>query len=305
MPETTDLTRSLGPQFQIAPIYLGEALSQTGLLTFYNASSINGTSFQAGNASAAVAYILPTAGPSSNGQILSGTTAGVLSWSTVVPTDASFVTIAASSGLSAERVLTGTSNQIVVTDNGANSTVVLSTPQNIHTGASPTFVGMTLSAALAMGTAKITGMGNGTAATDAAAFGQIKVIQTQVFTSVSESTTTTSSAYQNTSTTVSITPTSASNRILLLANGVVTINNSATSALVTLFRSTTNLATDEMARFSNSAGTGRCGATMAWVDSPATTSATTYTVKLRSADNTNTVGWAGGGATSLIAMEIV
>jgi hypothetical protein len=46
-----------------------------------------------------------------------------------------FVTIGNTAGLSAERALTGTSNQIVLTDNGANSTVVLSTPQNLDTAA--------------------------------------------------------------------------------------------------------------------------------------------------------------------------
>lgn len=61
------------------------------------------------------------------------------------PADASFVTLATNATLTAERVLTGTANQIVVTDNGAGSTVVLSTPQNIHTAASPTFAGLTLS----------------------------------------------------------------------------------------------------------------------------------------------------------------
>ena len=56
-----------------------------------------------------------------------------------------YITIGNTAGLSAERSLTGTANQITITDNGANSTVVLSTPQNIHTGATPTFVGLTLS----------------------------------------------------------------------------------------------------------------------------------------------------------------
>lgn len=61
------------------------------------------------------------------------------------PTTAQYVTLALDAGLSAERVLTGTANQIIITDNGANSTVVLSTPQNIHTGATPTFAGLTIS----------------------------------------------------------------------------------------------------------------------------------------------------------------
>lgn len=55
------------------------------------------------------------------------------------PTDAQYVCLAVDGDLSAERVLTGTANQITITDNGANGTVVLSTPQDIHTGAGPTF----------------------------------------------------------------------------------------------------------------------------------------------------------------------
>jgi hypothetical protein len=39
--------------------------------------------------------------------------------------------------------LTGTANQVNITN--GTGTITLSTPQNIHTGASPTFVGMTLS----------------------------------------------------------------------------------------------------------------------------------------------------------------
>lgn len=58
--------------------------------------------------------------------------------------DASFITLGTDGTVANERVLTGTSNQIVVTDNGAGSTVVLSTPQNIHTAATPTFAGMNL-----------------------------------------------------------------------------------------------------------------------------------------------------------------
>ena len=59
------------------------------------------------------------------------------------PVDAQYVVLATNTTLTEERVLTGTSNQVVVTDNGAGSTVVLSTPQDIHTGAAPTFAGLT------------------------------------------------------------------------------------------------------------------------------------------------------------------
>lgn len=61
------------------------------------------------------------------------------------PTTAQYVTLATDATLTQERVLTGTANQVIITDNGAGSTVVLSLPQSIHTGASPTFTGLTLS----------------------------------------------------------------------------------------------------------------------------------------------------------------
>lgn len=62
----------------------------------------------------------------------------------VASVDAQYVTLAVDATLSTERVLTGTANQVIITDNGAGSTVVLSTPQDIHAGASPTFAGLTL-----------------------------------------------------------------------------------------------------------------------------------------------------------------
>lgn len=64
----------------IGPVYLGSSLDQTGLLSFFNSSSLNATAFQAGNATAAITYTWPTAAPAGNNYILGATTAGVLSW---------------------------------------------------------------------------------------------------------------------------------------------------------------------------------------------------------------------------------
>ncbi len=51
-----------------------------------------------------------------------------------------FVTASGSGDLTAERVLTGTANQVIVTDDGAApATITLSAPQNLHTAADPTF----------------------------------------------------------------------------------------------------------------------------------------------------------------------
>ena len=71
------------------------------------------------------------------------------------PTDATYVTLTTNATLTNERVLTGTANQITLTDNGAGSTIVLSLPQSIATSSTPTFASMTLTAAssLTLGTA--------------------------------------------------------------------------------------------------------------------------------------------------------
>lgn len=61
-------------------VTIGEASATTGILKFFHASSANATSIQPGNATAAVTYTLPTAGPSVSGYFLSSTTAGVMSW---------------------------------------------------------------------------------------------------------------------------------------------------------------------------------------------------------------------------------
>ena len=56
-----------------------------------------------------------------------------------VPTGAQYVVIAADTDLTDERILTGTSNQITVTDGGAGGNVTLSTPQNINSTAQVNF----------------------------------------------------------------------------------------------------------------------------------------------------------------------
>lgn len=141
-PETSVL-RSLGPSFATGPCYYGQALDQTGQLVLFNSGSALSTTIQAGNATAAITYTLPTAGPAANNYVLGSSTVGVLSWinaaGTYAPIGSAFVTIGADATLTAERALTGTTNQIVVTDNGAGSTVVLSLPQSINTGAAVQF----------------------------------------------------------------------------------------------------------------------------------------------------------------------
>lgn len=60
------------------------------------------------------------------------------------PPDASYIVVTPHAGLSAERVLAGTSNQVLLSDSGPEGTLTLSLPQSIHAAASPTFSGLTL-----------------------------------------------------------------------------------------------------------------------------------------------------------------
>lgn len=53
--------------------------------------------------------------------------------------DGSFVVVESEASCDSERVLTGTANQVIVTDNGADTTVVLSLPQSIATTSDVTF----------------------------------------------------------------------------------------------------------------------------------------------------------------------
>lgn len=78
---TVDVLRSLNQGYFIGPVDFGASLQTTGLINFYNSGSLLATSFQAGNATAAVTYTFPTAGPAGNGYLLNSTTAGVMSWS--------------------------------------------------------------------------------------------------------------------------------------------------------------------------------------------------------------------------------
>lgn len=81
------------------------------------------------------------------------------------PNNAPFIVTTANATLTNERVLTGTTNQLTITDNGAGSTVVLSLPQNIDTGATPTFGGLTLSGTSVNPILNVTQLGTGTAGT--------------------------------------------------------------------------------------------------------------------------------------------
>jgi hypothetical protein len=69
------------------------------------------------------------------------------------PVGASYLVLGLDATLTAERVLVGTANQVVLTDGGAGGNLTLSLPQSIATTSSPTFVNGTFT-----GTMGITGV---------------------------------------------------------------------------------------------------------------------------------------------------
>jgi hypothetical protein len=89
----------------------------------------------------------PAAGDAAAGKFLKADGTFATPAGTGAPASAQYVTLATDGTLTSERVLTGTANQVVVTDNGAGSTVVLSTPQDLHTSATPQFGRMGLGVA--------------------------------------------------------------------------------------------------------------------------------------------------------------
>lgn len=121
--------------------------------------------------------------------------------------------------------------------------------------------------------------------------------------------TTTSNAYQTTNLSASITPSSTSNKIFVLATG--TVKNAAfasANAFVTLFRGSTalghgaNNAICDAVSGTTFNGFEHCA--MSLVDSPASTSSLTYTVKVKNDDSATTVGFGDNEGQEMILLEI-
>ena len=137
-----------------------------------------------------------------------------------------------------------------------------------------------------------------------------KILQVVSATSTS-GTTTTSSTFQNTSLSASITPSSTSSKIFIIysTNGD---GSSSTDIGTSIFRGTasgTNLApntsTGLMTYQYQSEGTGAyTGVGSHFVDSPNTTSATTYTVCLKATVNGQQVRFNYNGSGMITLMEI-
>lgn len=143
-----------------------------------------------------------------------------------------------------------------------------------------------------------------TTATQAPRFSQIKLLQVVTATSTTAFTTT-SSTFQASNLTASITPTSASNRIKITASGPIQLGANNHNVFITLERGTTNLgAANGFQQLSTTTGGGvNVPSTMTFIDSPATTSATSYTVYIKNDDNATSVVYGVGSLTQTIILE--
>lgn len=198
----------------------------------------------------------------------------------------------------------------LVADCSAGSQNIANFKNNSVIKASISSAGLLTAAGAAMGSNKITGLANGTAATDAATFGQIKYISTPSQTISTSNFATTSSTFQTTNLSASITPSSASSRVKISVSGVMTINAATgINAFASIFRGSTNLATGgnlDFARVRSAAAQQTViSVAMVFIDSPATTSSTTYTIKLKNSDNATTVEFGQSDDQVMILEEIV
>jgi hypothetical protein len=131
---------------------------------------------------------------------------------------------------------------------------------------------------------------NGVNSTDAGAYGQIGLFQTVTETDQLAATTT-SSTYQASSTTVTITPKNSSHRIEITASFNFEVANAAICSATLYRNNTTNISPYSNGLVYTNVGTGLIvPAAFEFVDSPATTSATTYTIYFKGNTNACTYG---------------
>jgi hypothetical protein len=236
----------------------------------------------------------------SNGQIL-GVSAGVPAW---INNDQGDITeVQAGTGIS---VASGTGPIPVVTNTVATA---FDAKGDLIAG-----TGADTFARLAVGTNGHTLVADSSTATGlkwAAAAGGGKVLQV-VFASTGTETSSSSDTFADTTLSATITPSSATSKVLVFAsqNGLYKTSN-ITHIMLRLLRGATTIANFERLAAYNNATTdvGVGGSSISYLDEPATTSATTYKTQFNSKNNAGTVyvnaSQAGVGSLStMILMEI-
>lgn len=168
---------------------------------------------------------------------------------------------------------------------------------------------ITLGTNITMAGGSVTGLAASSAETDSARFEQNKVVQI-IQSTTTLNATTTSASYVNTGSSITITPTSASNNILILAQTTAHGAGGSNGTKLTIARGATSLSNVNGLSLENSSSNPNPTAAImiAFLDSPATVSATTYNVQFKGNGNTARWGAGAGGATAgictMIAIEV-
>jgi len=132
-----------------------------------------------------------------------------------------------------------------------------------------------------------------------------KIGQVVTATKTNEFTTTSTSFVQATGTSVSITPSSASSKILVLVSSSGGNTTSGAGTKFTIYRDATNLGTSDGIMFLRAAAANDHGAiSMSTLDSPSTTSSISYSIYMRVSTGTGYVG-VGNIETSVTLMEVL
>lgn len=203
-------------------------------------------------------------------------------------------------------VSSGTATNFNVT----NSTMTNATLTNVSISS--------MTSTLPMSGRKITGLANGTATSDAAAFGQLKVVQ-EVTATLSTSSGTTSTTFVPIGLSATITPLSASNKILVLVNGNFNLTSTSVNlrAFATLTRNGSDLGASGNQGFQTVANVISSASSamiypifIIYPDSPASTSALTYAVQIRVDASSLSATWGQSGngtnlTTSITLLELV
>lgn len=159
-------------------------------------------------------------------------------------------------------------------------------------------------ATIAMGSNKITGIADATATTDVPSYNQVKYLTAPAQTTSTTAFSTPSSTFQTTNLTASITPSSSSSRIKITVSGSVRVAAANHSCFVSIFRGSTNLGnTNGFGEVSGDASAVNGLVSITYIDSPATTSSTTYSVKIRNDDNATNVTFGVNSETQVMILE--
>ena len=116
---------------------------------------------------------------------------------------------------------------------------------------------------------------------------------------------TASTTFVTTNFSASITPSSATSKVYVVFMGENLNSNGAYYGMQTLYRNSTNLGGSE-GMVQNNNSSAWLPFTISYVDSPTTTSSTTYTIYQRTANAANTVyvGWGINAIHTFVLMEI-